>query len=163
MKSKARPPVPSDDFYPPDPGPRGSRVGRGGVGGREYHLIQLGSNDAGRVPRNQPCACGSGKKQKVCCAKKGFKFTLGEQGNVGRIVPLRPEVREILERQGQAFCAKFGREMGHDDPMFFDPDADTPKPVEMDTAEMRREFGEAARGPVSRRSSSTPRTRRASS
>jgi len=96
-------------------------------------------------PRNQPCPCGSGKKYKVCCAKKTFKFTVGEQGNVGRTVPVTPEVREILKIQEQAFRVKFGREPGPDDPIFFDPNADTPKPLEIDPADMRRELGEAAK------------------
>jgi len=96
-------------------------------------------------PRYQPCPCGSGKKYKVCCAKKGFKFTLDEQGNVGRTVPLTLELQEILKEQERAFRATFGREMGPQDPIFFDPNADTPQPMEMDTAEMRREFGEAAK------------------
>jgi hypothetical protein len=96
-------------------------------------------------PRNQRCPCGSGKKYKVCCAQKGFNFTLDDQGNVERTVPLRPEVHEVLKDQERAFVAKFGREMGPDDPIFFDPNADTPQPMETDSPEMRREFGEAAK------------------
>ena len=34
---------------------------------------------------------------------------------------------EALERQRRAFVAKFGREPGPSDPLFFDPEADTPQ------------------------------------
>lgn len=34
---------------------------------------------------------------------------------------------EILEKQREAFRAKFGREPGPDDPIFFDPEADEPR------------------------------------
>ncbi|HTP25887.1 MAG TPA: hypothetical protein VMK12_09535 [Anaeromyxobacteraceae bacterium] len=60
-------------------------------------------------------------------------------------MPLAPEVRALLIEQERAFVAKFGREMGLDDPIFFDPNADTPQPMEMDSAQMRRELGEAAK------------------
>jgi hypothetical protein len=34
---------------------------------------------------------------------------------------------EVYREQRLAFLRKFGREMGPDDPFFFDPDADTPR------------------------------------
>src|SRR5690349_11633312 len=37
-----------------------------------------------------------------------------------------PEKVDIYKRQLEAFRAKFGREMGPEDPFFFDPDADVP-------------------------------------
>jgi hypothetical protein len=37
-------------------------------------------------------------------------------------------VRDAMEAQRAAFVAKFGREPGPGDPIFFDPDADTPQP-----------------------------------
>jgi hypothetical protein len=40
---------------------------------------------------------------------------------------LVPEVIDIYREQVLAFRRKFGREMGPDDPFFFDPDADTPQ------------------------------------
>ncbi|HTP29495.1 MAG TPA: SEC-C domain-containing protein [Anaeromyxobacteraceae bacterium] len=95
-------------------------------------------------PRNQLCPCGSGKKYKICCAKKGFKFALDDQGNVERIVPMTRAAHEILEKQECAFRAKFGRERADDEPIFFDPEADTPKPM-CDLAKMRRDIGEVAR------------------
>ncbi len=39
----------------------------------------------------------------------------------------RPEDLEVYRAQLRAFRKKFGREMGPDDPFFFDPDADTPR------------------------------------
>ena len=38
-----------------------------------------------------------------------------------------PEELEVYREQTRAFRRKFGREMGPDDPFFFDPDADTPQ------------------------------------
>jgi hypothetical protein len=40
--------------------------------------------------------------------------------------PSREEI-DIYRQQTRAFRHKFGREMGPDDPFFFDPDADTPR------------------------------------
>jgi hypothetical protein len=44
-------------------------------------------------------------------------------------VPLHPKLQEALEAQRAAFTAKFGREPGPHDPIFFDPDADVPRPI----------------------------------
>jgi hypothetical protein len=38
-----------------------------------------------------------------------------------------PEEIDIYRRQTMAFRRKFGRDMGPDDPFFFDPEADTPR------------------------------------
>ena len=38
-----------------------------------------------------------------------------------------PEVQRGMEDQFQRFREKFGRDPGPDDPVFFDPDADTPQ------------------------------------
>jgi hypothetical protein len=38
-------------------------------------------------------------------------------------------VEQALEEQLRAFRAKFGRDPGPDDPLFFDPDADEPRPL----------------------------------
>jgi len=38
-----------------------------------------------------------------------------------------PEKFDVYREQTTSFRAKFGREMGPDDPFFFDPDADTPQ------------------------------------
>ncbi len=45
---------------------------------------------------------------------------------------LSPELASALEMQQEAFRQKFGRDPGPDDPVFFDPDADTPQPLDAD-------------------------------
>ncbi len=45
---------------------------------------------------------------------------------------LSPEVVKTLEKQKETFRRKFGREPGPEDPLFFDPNADTPQPLDMD-------------------------------
>ncbi len=44
-------------------------------------------------------------------------------------IMMTPEVHKLLLEQRQAFINKFGREPGEDDPVFFDPDADTSQPL----------------------------------
>ena len=63
----------------------------------------------------------------------------------GRVVSLSPEAVAAMERQLQAFKEKFGREAGPDDPIFFDPDNDTPTPIsdEKLTALMMEAMGAA--------------------
>jgi hypothetical protein len=73
-----------------------------------------------RISRNAPCPCGSGRKYKVCCYGKGFEWQEDEGGTVFRSVPLPDEVRDVLDGQRQKFFDKFGREMGPNDPVFFD-------------------------------------------
>jgi len=43
--------------------------------------------------------------------------------------PIGEEVAEAFAKQRDAFRQKFGREPGPDDPVFFDPDADTAQPI----------------------------------
>lgn len=47
---------------------------------------------------------------------------------------LTPEAVDALEQQRVAFVEKFGREPGPDDPIFFDPDADTPQQIDEEKA-----------------------------
>jgi hypothetical protein len=42
-----------------------------------------------------------------------------------------PEIADAMQRQHQAFIDKFGREPGPGDPIFFDPDADEPQPIDL--------------------------------
>ena len=49
-----------------------------------------------------------------------------------REVPLDQETHDMLQELREAFVQKFGREPGPDDPIFFDPKADTPQPLDMD-------------------------------
>jgi hypothetical protein len=44
-----------------------------------------------------------------------------------RTVAMTREIAKAVEDQIQCFRDKFGREPGPDDPLFFDPDADTPQ------------------------------------
>lgn len=48
----------------------------------------------------------------------------------GRKIPVSPEVAAALQEQETAFKQKFGRPPSGDDPLFFDPRADTPKPTD---------------------------------
>ncbi len=43
-------------------------------------------------------------------------------------IPLNQESQKIIKRQLEEFRKKFGRDPGAEDPLFFDPDADTPEP-----------------------------------
>jgi hypothetical protein len=45
---------------------------------------------------------------------------------------MTPDVRDALLRQSEAFKAKFGREPGPNDPVFFDPSKDAPTPIDME-------------------------------
>jgi integrase len=46
-----------------------------------------------------------------------------------KTVPIDPELAEELKAQRDEFVKKFGREPGPGDPLFFDPDSDTPRPM----------------------------------
>ena len=54
-----------------------------------------------------------------------------------REVDLTAGARWALEEQRKMFVAKFGREPGSDDPVFFNPDADVPEPL---TAEQQQDL-----------------------
>jgi len=45
---------------------------------------------------------------------------------------MTPEVSQIMQDQLRRFREKFGRDPGPQDPVFFDPDADVPKPISED-------------------------------
>jgi hypothetical protein len=70
--------------------------------------------------RNSPCPCGSGKKYKQCCFKKGIEYTEDDAGTVRQSVPVSDDVAEVLRVQRQKFIDRFGQEPGPDDPIFFD-------------------------------------------
>ena len=55
--------------------------------------------------------------------------------------PVSEEVGAALAQQIEAFRRKFGREPGPDDPLFFDPYADTPQPINEE--QIKREMAEA--------------------
>ena len=47
-----------------------------------------------------------------------------------RMVKLPPGTLHAMEMQRNEFRMKFGRDPGPDDPVFFDPDSDTPTPID---------------------------------
>ena len=74
---------------------------------------------------------------------RGRKKKLAPQSQV---VEMTPQMRDALLEQRAAFRAKFGRDPGPSDPIFFDPDADTPVPMkagrmEADLAEAMQRAG----------------------
>lgn len=79
-----------------------------------------------KVPRNQLCPCGSKRKYKYCCIGKDFEYELTETGSIIQSSPINEETAEVLQAQRLKFTEKFGREPGPKDPIFFDPDYDTP-------------------------------------
>ncbi len=46
---------------------------------------------------------------------------------------MTPEAHDAVQQQRERFVEKFGREMGPDDPVFFDPD--TPQPLDLERHE----------------------------
>jgi hypothetical protein len=73
-----------------------------------------------KANRNAPCPCGSGKKYKNCCYRKGFDWLEDEHGDVFKSIPLTDELSDLVAEQQRKFIEKFGREPGPDDPLFFD-------------------------------------------
>jgi hypothetical protein len=73
-----------------------------------------------RLPRNAPCPCGSGKKYKQCCWKKGFEYLVDEDGNAFKSIPMSDELAQIVAEQRQRFVEQFGREPSPEDHVFFD-------------------------------------------
>ena len=57
--------------------------------------------------------------------------------------PQDKHLHKAMERQAERFREKFGRDPGPKDPIFFDPDADEPRPFDLDTA--TREMAEELR------------------
>jgi hypothetical protein len=99
--------------------------------------------DTKPFPRNERCPCGSGENYKRCCFQKGFTYQLDDEtGEVIRAVPLTREALSELEKavaaQRDKFIAKFGREPGPDEPIFFDLDEDK---LREDTADAMRAAG----------------------
>jgi len=67
------------------------------------------------------------KKKVMFYAKKGgMERTDFDDGS--RSISMTPELEEAFKEQEKRFVEKFGREPGPEDPIFFDPDADTPQP-----------------------------------
>jgi hypothetical protein len=75
-------------------------------------------NDRVKIPRNEPCPCGSGAKYKRCCVDKGFTWVRDAEGKILREVPISDEMRELFLEQRQRFIERHGRPPGPDDPVF---------------------------------------------
>jgi SEC-C motif len=73
-----------------------------------------------KVSRNAPCPCGSGKKYKHCCWGKNFDWEEDESGHLYKSIPMTQAMADILQAQRHKFIAKYGREPGPNDPVFFD-------------------------------------------
>lgn len=62
-----------------------------------------------KLSRNSPCPCGSGKKYKQCCLRKGIEFVETDDGGVARRYELSGELGDAIEQLQQAQIRAFGR------------------------------------------------------
>jgi hypothetical protein len=67
------------------------------------------------------------KKERITFYAKKEKAGRTNYDDGSTTVTMFPELQQLLREQRRAFAGKFGREPGPDDPLFFDPDADTPQ------------------------------------
>jgi hypothetical protein len=74
------------------------------------------------------------KKRLMFYAKKG-KIARTDYDDGSRSIAMTPELEQAFEEQRKLFVEKFGREPGPDDPLFFDPDVDTPRFITRETRE----------------------------
>ncbi len=72
-----------------------------------------------KIPRNNPCPCGSEKKYKKCCIDKGFDWVVDEEGQICKSIPLSEELNDILKEQRDLFIETHGREPDPDEPVIF--------------------------------------------
>lgn len=79
--------------------------------------------------RNEPCVCGSGKKFKKCCIGNVSPLIIRNLKTGDRVVKMSDKTAGMMEAQLERFAEKFGRKPGPNDPIFFDPDSDTPVPL----------------------------------
>lgn len=81
----------------------------------------MGAPVAGKkILRNEACPCGSGKKYKHCCLKRGARWEVNEKGEFLRVLPLTQEGMELLQRQREGFVKRHGREPRPDERVFED-------------------------------------------
>src|ERR1043166_1961243 len=64
------------------------------------------------------CPCGSGKIYKHCCFTKSFDWTIDEQGEIYRQVPLSHKMIHLLKGQAREFKQIFERDPSADDRVF---------------------------------------------
>jgi hypothetical protein len=108
-------------------GPRGADLDSLKPGGslrsspfEKHPRIQEDAMSRKKISSNDPCPCGSGKTYKACCYNKGFEWQEDDQGGVYKSVPMTDEVADVVRQQREKFIAKYGREPGPDDLLFFD-------------------------------------------
>lgn len=92
-----------------------------------------------KISRNALCPCDSGKKYKRCCWDKNFDWIETADDELGREVPIPPELVEILKAHRQDFIEKHGREPRPDEPLF--PDMQHPEYLEAEMVEIVRQSG----------------------
>lgn len=75
-----------------------------------------------------------GRKSRVVSRrKKNYKLEFRE-GQLVKQIPIPAELASELHRQKDRFREKFGRAPGPDDPIFFDPNAEEPLPLNVEAA-----------------------------
>jgi len=68
-------------------------------------------------------------------SRRKKNYTLENRGGqLVKRIQIPSELADELRAQMERFRAKFGREPGPTDPVFFDPDADEPRPLNIDAA-----------------------------
>lgn len=88
-------------------------------------------------------------RQKKADQKKKRRLTKQQQARLAngnaifhkdgsKSIPLTPQLVDIAKGQIERFRQKFGREPEDDDPLFFDPNADTPQPMSEEAIEELR-------------------------
>lgn len=70
------------------------------------------------ISRNAPCPCGSGRRYKQCCLRKGIEWTVQDDGTVARATPLSSDAAAVVEELRESFRASHGREPGPGDRLF---------------------------------------------
>ncbi|TWT97440.1 SEC-C metal-binding domain-containing protein [Neorhodopirellula pilleata] len=70
------------------------------------------------IGKNSRCPCGSGKKFKHCCLRKGVTYSENEDGTIRKSVPMSDELGEHLEQLMYQRSEELGRELQPDDRLF---------------------------------------------
>ncbi len=96
------------------------------------HLFGLGEFTEPVRPRDRGWHSSPGTALISLAFEFGHRQVVSRQG---KSVRLGAESAALLEHQRRQFEEKFGRPMGPDDPVFFDPDSDEPRPISLLDAE----------------------------
>jgi len=113
---------------------------RTGIEGRTPRTVNQVHLDVGM----RRCEAGQAATREKKAEDKKTERLMGKKSRTkreGRTIPLDAESQTAMRAQFEAFRKKFGREIGPADPVFFDPDSDTPKPIPEDL--IRRQMAEA--------------------